>query len=49
MTDSDAIKLGLSALVVVIGSPSLPLTGGTSATVILGLLAGIWGIDWDGN
>lgn len=44
---SDTIKLFLTALVVVIGSPTLPLSGGTSAVVILSLIAGIWGIDWD--
>jgi ABC-type Co2+ transport system permease subunit len=47
--ESDAFKLLLTAIVIVVGSPSLPLTGGTSAPVILGLIAGIWGIDWDGS
>lgn len=42
-------KAVLSIVVVVIGAPSLPLTSGTSAPVILGILTGIWGIDWTGG
>lgn len=45
---SEWVKIGLSLLVVVIGVPSLPLTGGVSATVIIGVLTAIWGVDWTG-
>ena len=52
MTDDETeswIKLLLTGAVIVIGSPSLPLTGGASATVIIGVIMAIWGIDWSGN
>lgn len=48
--DEDAgLKAVLSAVWIIVGAPSLPLSGGTSATVILGGLAAIWGLDWGGG
>lgn len=44
---SDSIKLVLTAITLVVGSASLPISGGASATVIIGALMAIWGIDWD--
>jgi hypothetical protein len=48
--DEDAgLKTILSIAWVIIGAPSLPISGGTSATVILGGIAAIWGINWGGG
>jgi hypothetical protein len=48
--DEDATwKVLLSAAVVIIGAPSLPVTGGVSGTVLLGMLAAIWGVNWGGE
>lgn len=43
----DIGKWILSALVLVVAAPALPLTGGTSAAVAIGALFAIWGIDWE--
>lgn len=39
-------KILLTIVVVIVGAPSLPITGGVSGVVLLGLIAAIWGIDW---
>lgn len=44
---SDLEKIGLSLIVIVIGVPSLPFTGGVSGIVLLGILLAIWGVDTD--
>lgn len=40
-------KVVLSLAVIVVGAPSLPITGGASAVVVLGALFAIWGVEWD--
>jgi hypothetical protein len=46
---SDFVKSILSIILLVVGAPSLPISGGTSATVIIGGLFAIWGINWSGG
>lgn len=50
MSDSLAVNIGLTAVVIILMVPGLIVEPGPISEVVgVGILASIWGIDWSGG